>query len=66
MSIYEDMKAARVPIENHYSDLHVPATPEAREILRRHRENVSAAFFVSPVDGKVWIDIPFCYDPYWA
>lgn len=65
MSIYEQMKAAGIETDNHESDLYVPATPESKEIIKsyHHREIVTS--FISQIDGKLWYDIPFAFDPWW-
>jgi len=62
MSIYTEMKEAGLEMDNHESDLYVEDSLKAREILAKY-ENKSSTFF--NCDGKVWIDIPFMYDPFW-
>ena len=63
-SIYEEMKALGIPIGNHYSDLYVLATPESEAVLKRHKEH-SYSMFKSRIDGEMYFDIPFAYEPYW-
>lgn len=63
-TIYEALQAANVPMENHLSDLYCPVTPFTAELVRQYRINVTV--FTSPVDGGLWYDIPFAYEPYWA
>lgn len=65
MDIYEEMKAANVPMSNYRSDLYVKSTPEALAILGRYEFKGNTRFFTNTVDGQVWIDIPFAYLPYW-
>ena len=66
MSIYQQMKAAGVPVESHASDLYVPDTPQVREILQRFGRNPGTVLsFTSQIDGKRWFDIPFAHDPFW-
>jgi hypothetical protein len=70
MSLYERLKAAGVPLDNHESDLYVLETPESRKIVQAWQKEqrprvVSVATFVSNLDGKVWLDIPFMYEPFW-
>jgi hypothetical protein len=62
-SVYADCVAAGLEIDSHESDLYVRDTPEAREILARHR-----AHFVPFVgtDAAAWLDAPFLYLPFWA
>lgn len=67
MTLYREMIEAGVETDSHESDLYVLATPEAREILARHpTEAKNARGFVSAVDKRFWIDIPFAYEPFWT
>lgn len=63
MSLYTDMVELGVPISNHYSDLYVPATPETRALIKKHGR--TAESFINQVEGGVWLDVPFAFDPYW-
>jgi hypothetical protein len=76
MSIYEDMKEAGVEMDNHYSDLYVEANAKALKILDKPEHEVhkkNARYFESGVVNlgnglqgrKLWIDIPFAFDPWW-
>ncbi|KKN50721.1 hypothetical protein LCGC14_0629820 [marine sediment metagenome] len=70
MTIYQELKDAGVPLDNHESDLYVKATPEAIEILERRGIIPTTAsdyvgIFRSKMDGHIWFDLPFRYDPYW-
>lgn len=68
MTIYEAMKAAGVPIDNHESDLYVKVTPDSTRIVREYGKEPytgSATVFTSQVDGEYWYDIPFAFDPWW-
>ncbi len=62
-TVYERLTAAGVPTDNHESDLYALATPVSRAIVAESGR--SAATFRSAVDGKLWLDIPFAYDPFW-
>lgn len=65
-TLYEDAKSAGLPMASHESDLYLPDTAEAREILARHPlQKSNATRFRSQIDGKTWIDIPFAYLPFW-
>lgn len=70
-TLYARMVAAGVPIESHESDLYVPINLETTDILRQHygettwRHHSQAVSFRSPLDGKLWYDIPFAYLPFW-
>jgi hypothetical protein len=65
MSLYTELKDAGCQIDSHYSDLYVLSTPESRAIIARHGGRCSPSAFRSQIDGKVWIDLPFCFEPYW-
>lgn len=63
-SLYHDLKRAGVPLDHHETDLYALATPEALRILARYPRQ-SYSRFVSNIDGKMWLDIPFAFDPAW-
>ncbi len=62
ISVYERLKALGVPMSNHESDLYVKATPEAIEATKNE---ANRRFFTSQIDGTLWIDLPFRYEPWW-
>lgn len=66
-TLYEDLKAAGIPTDNHESDLYFPETAASLEILRRHEvHRQNARRFVCVSDGgKPWIEVPFAYQPWW-
>ena len=63
-TLYEDLVAAGIPTDHHESDLYVLDTPEARALLAKHSKQGSG--FVSQIDRRRWLDVPFAYDPFWA
>ena len=69
MSLYTELKDAGCTLDNHYSDLYVLFEPKATAIIQQHRtlthRTVMLSTFVSNLDGKLWYDIPFAFDPYW-
>ena len=67
MSIYEELKNAGVPLDNHESDLYAKVTPESREIVRKYYKlpTVSVHTFRSQIDHELWYDIAFAYTPWW-
>ena len=65
MSIMEEMEAAGVEIDHHYSDLYVPVTPETKRIVSGYTYKANVTTFRSLADGALWYDIPFAYAPYW-
>ncbi len=65
MTIHETMKNLGVEISSHYSDLYVPVTEETRTALKNAKPKPYFGTFRSNIDGKMWFDISFAFDPYW-
>jgi hypothetical protein len=68
-TIYEVLRAEGIPIDHHSSDLYVKVTEQSRQIVNAyyHRGDIkSMATFKSDIDGSMWFDIPFAYDPWWT
>ena len=65
MTIYDQMLAAGVQINNHESDLYVPVTPETTAIVNGYEFKSNVTRFTSNIDKKQWYDIPFAYSPFW-
>ena len=63
MSLYEELKTAGIPLDNHESDLYAKVTSESRDIVVR--SGWSCSTFVSNIDGGLWFDLPFAYEPFW-
>ena len=63
MSIYQDLKAAGVPMDNHESDLYAKVTPDSVRIVESHGRSHSR--FRSEIDGEMWFDIAFAFEPFW-
>ncbi len=66
MSIYTEMKAAGVEIDNHCSDMYVPDNATTREIVKGYEYKCNVIRFISDIDGTPWLNIPFAYDPWWS
>lgn len=64
MSLYTDLVEAKIEIGNWQSDLHVKYCPEAIALIRKH--GLRGETFQSKIDGSIWVDIPFQYEPYWG
>ena len=72
-SLYDRLLAAGVQLGSHESDLYALVCPESIEIIRAHDAVCSARLghevrtgtFTSQIDGALWYDIPFAYDPWW-
>jgi hypothetical protein len=65
MGIYEQLKQANVPLDNHESDLYAKVTLESRNILQGYEFLANVQTFKSQIDNTLWYDIPFAYQPYW-
>jgi len=66
MSIYEQLKAANIPIDHHESDLYAKVTPESQKIIDAYefKDNVKR-FVCDDIKREIWFDIPFAFDPFW-
>lgn len=64
VSIYEQLKAANIPLDHHESDLYVKLTPESQKIIDAYKFKSNVTKFVYGY-MEVWYDIPFAYDPFW-
>jgi hypothetical protein len=64
-TLYQKLKKVMAPgeIDHHYSDLYVLANEKSLALLKECKAHWS--MFKSNIDGKMWYDIPFGYDPYW-
>ena len=65
-TIYKQAVAAGIEIDHHESDLYLKDCKESREVLTGYRFGCNVRRFVSQVDGAMWFDVPFAYDPFWA
>ena len=74
-SIYKQLKKMGAKIEHHLSDLYIKDTPKVRKMINNWLQKngnrpigrtVCAEFFISQIDGKLWIDLPFQYEPYYT
>lgn len=67
--IYNDLKQAGIPLDNHESDLYAKVTPDSKRIIGEYRERGDITFrpqtFRSEIDGAMWYELPFCYLPWW-
>ena len=69
MSIYQWIRSQGWPIDSYRSDLYtLPPDSTAWICLRlecRERGLTMPNAYPSPLDGKVWADLPFMFDPFW-
>lgn len=65
-SLYAELKAAGVSMDNHESDLYVPVNLQTTAILAKYpTQKSNARTFKSNIDGVLTYDIPFAYEPFW-
>lgn len=65
-SIYDQLRAAGVPLDNHESDLYAKVTGESMRIVSEYQHRANVRTFRNQTDGAQWYDIPFAYDPFWT
>ena len=71
-SLYQRLTEAGCQTDSHYSDLYVRYDEKARAVIDeyRHENKLTGwglcSFFISQIDGKQWVDLPFFYEPYWT
>lgn len=65
-TFFDKIKDAGIPFDNHESDLYIPNTKEAQEILNQYpvKKEISSKF-MHAIKQETWISIPFAYQPYW-
>lgn len=63
MSLYTDLIEAGQPVSNWQSDLYCPVNEVTCALLKKHDK--LATTFTNQVDGGLWFDVPFAFDPYW-
>lgn len=67
MSIYEQA-VATLPasdIDHHESDLYLRKTPESAKLIEGYTFKQNITTFIDGIEGVVWYEIPFAYDPFW-
>jgi hypothetical protein len=60
------MLANGVQIESHYSDMYVPVNDLTTRLLRHYKCRSNVTTFTNRVEGGLWFDIPFAYDPFFT
>ena len=59
-------KFPKVETDHHESDFYIKHSPEVWEWLEKNYEwFVNCSKFHSQIDGSLWIDIPFAFEPFW-
>ena len=65
MSLYTDLIEANIKVSNHESDLYCPVNAETKALLAKH-DIKTATEFKNQVEGGLWYDVPFLFDPFWT
>lgn len=63
-SIYEKCVLFEVEIRHHESDLYIPVNELTRALVESYEFKGSVDTFENQIEGGVWYDIPFAFDPY--
>ena len=63
LTLYKAAVALSIPVDNHESDLYLLLTPESARLCVAYDKTYTVSR--SQIDGKLWADIPFAYDPFW-
>lgn len=63
-TLYQDVLESGIECSNHESDLYVLANSDSLSIIKKHNVAYYSSF-KSNIDGKLWYDIPFMFDPFW-
>jgi hypothetical protein len=65
MSIYTELLEKGVALDHHATDLYAKVTPASRAIVEAYEFRNNVKTFTSQIDGELWYDIPFAYEPEW-
>jgi len=69
-TIYQALESAGVKTDNHESDLYFKRCNESDRVLSEFvgtdGKEPTVSYFQSQLDGKMWGEIPFAFDPWWA
>lgn len=68
-TLFQELTVAGCEIGNHESDLHVKDCSVSRPIIDRYcfsgHSPIPATRFYSSIDGSLWWQVCFHYDPFW-
>lgn len=62
-TLYQALLDTGYKIDHHESDLYVEESPTTVAMCKAHGKHFT--YFRSQIDGKIWLDVPFAYDPFW-
>ena len=52
-------------IGNHESDLYLKCSNLSETLVNQYEFKSSVTRFTSQIDGCLWFDVPFAFDPFW-
>ena len=64
-SLYDDLKENGVELDNHESDLYFHVTGVSTMILAWHTEVKTHSMFKHAVNGNMYYEVPFAFQPFW-
>ena len=65
-TLFQKIVMAGIEFDHHESDLYVKNSTVVHEILEKFPMNATNARpFKSEIDGEMWLDVPFAYEPFW-
>jgi len=63
-TIYKECIKRGIPVNNHESDLYIPVTAETAALVKFFDKR-PVSTFVNQVEGGLWYDIAFAFEPWW-
>jgi hypothetical protein len=65
MTTYQRALELGLTLDHYSSDLYVKDCKEAAQLVLSHEFPQNCTKFRSRIDGEIWWEIPFAYDPWW-
>ena len=65
-TLFQQANDAGIEHDSHCSDLYLPVTDETKAMIADYEFKGNVTIFTSEIDGTLWYDIPFAFDPFWA
>jgi hypothetical protein len=65
MSIYQELKEAKVEMSSWQSDLYVPINETTTQIVLKYKSTNHITTFRHDKDGELWYEILFAYEPHY-
>ena len=65
-TIYQEMLRVGADMDSHASDLYVRVNDETKTVIAGYKHKSNVETFRSSIDGGLFYDIPFAYDPFYG